>query len=343
MNREEVSITKPKASPAKLIWMVLAAVIVFFLIFEFVTDPTLLAQDLARNASSTHSPEVEQIVSNLRLTDKAKFIFGAVEPSLDGANVFNSACTNPEDSVSSLGCYDPVNQKIHIYYVEEEELNGEMEATAAHELLHAAWERLSHFDRDRISAQLLEVYNSSEYSEMLHKSTESYSENNLLTELHSQIAERIKDLPPELEKHYAAYFEDQDLVVNYYEQYSSVFDKIMAEAEALASEIENARVALDKMYEDYANWVADFNARVESFNTCARDADCSLVNFESRRDGLVEESRKIDAAYEAYEAARVALNAKINTYNSSVKHLKELDYALDSRAAPETKVETKEN
>ena len=340
---EPASAKQPKSSSKKLIFTVFSAVIAYAIIFFFFTDPASLARDLVRNWSTNTSPEIEKLVVNLRLTSKGKFIFGAVDPQIEDATVFNSACTVSESSVSSLGCFDPNTQKIHIYNVESEELAGEIEATAAHELMHAAWERLSNFDRMKLEPYLLAVYNSEEYSEMLHKSTENYAPSDLLTELHSQIAERIKTLPAELENHYAAYFEDQDLIVSYFESYYSMMEKLVEDADTLSKEIDEGRVALQTQADEYEKWLADYNTRVESFNVCARDPDCSLINFETRRDAFIAESKELDAAYEAYEAAREELNAKIDVYNSGVEHLKNLDYALDSRASPEATVETEES
>ncbi len=42
-----------------------------------------------------------------------------------------------------LGCYNPSSRDIYIYNVTNSELDGVKEVTAAHEMLHAAWERLS--------------------------------------------------------------------------------------------------------------------------------------------------------------------------------------------------------
>ena len=346
MNNESVPIaqakTQKKPSLKKIIGTVLAAVIAYVAIYFFFTDPAVLAHDLARNLTTQTPADVEALISNLHLTNKGKFIFGAVDPRIEDADSFNHACTISETSVSSLGCYDLGTQKIHIYNVESEELAGEVEATAAHELMHAAWERLSNFDRMKLEPLLLSVYNSEEYSEMLHKSTENYAPDALLTELHSQLAERVRNLPPELEAHYTAYFEDQDLIVDYFERYYSVMDELIKKSEVLSAEIETGRTALMQQADDYEKWLDDYNARVDAFNVCARDPDCSLVNFESRRDAFIAEGKQIDAAYEAYESARAELNAKIDVYNSGVEHLKNLDYALDSRAGPEVKVDTKE-
>ncbi len=303
-------------------------------VLEFLPNPIGLAFDVVRNLSTYTPTAVEEIISNLRLTDQGKFIFGAVNPQLETADVFNTSCTATESSISSLGCYDPNTQLIHIYLVESDELDGEMEATAAHELLHAAWDRLSNFERARLEPLLMEVYNSDEHHEVLAESTTNYTSNELLTELHSQIGERIKDLPPALEDHYARYFEDQDLVVSYFDAYSSIFEQLIADSESLSSEIEAERAALNKQADEYTAWLEDYNQRVQEFNSCARNPDCSLPNFTAQRNTLVSEGERIDAAYEAYESARAALNAKIDVYNSGVQHLQKLDYALDSRASP---------
>ena len=337
---------KPPKDPAtrnkRLLFDFLVLTIAGVLIYFFAPNPIYLTSDVVRNWMSKPSNNVEQLVLNLRLTEKGKFIFGAVDPQIENRDVFNSTCKTSEESASSLGCYDPTAQKIHIYLVESEELSGEVEATAAHELLHAAWDRLSTYDRNRLESLLMEVYNSPEHHAELAKSTESYGPMNFMTELHSQVAERIKDLPEALEKHYARYFEDQDLVVSYYEKYSSVFDELLKNAEALSAEIEAGRESLNKQASEYETWLNDYNSRVEKFNSCAEDPDCSLVNFETQVANFIAESKKLDDAYAAYETALNALNAKIDDYNSNVLHLQTLDRALNSRSAPETKVETKE-
>ena len=335
---------RPAENPRhKLVVTIISFIIAVGIVYFFIPSPALIFSDLMRNWTTTPSPSIEQLVMNLRLTSRGKFIFGAVDPQLEEKTVFNSACPAAEEDASSLGCYDPNTQKIHIYNVESEELAGEIEATAAHELLHAAWERLSVFERMQIEPLLYEVYNSAEHHDQLAKSTQNYRSEDLSTELHSQIAERIKDLPPALENYYAKYFEDQNLIASYFEKYSSVFDKIMDGASNLLTEIEAGRQALEQKANEYTAWLEDYNTRVQNFNSCARDPECSLVNFESRRDELISEGRRIDAAADAYEADRTALNAKIDEYNSNVEHLRKLDYALDSRSSPGASIETKES
>lgn len=336
---------KPDAKTRRknLIFNTIVLVIAAVLIYFFAPNPFFLCSDVIRNWIYQTPPAVEQLVLNLRLTDQGKFVFGAVDPQIETQAVFNSSCPVAEESASSLGCYDPVKQKVHIYNVESEELAGEIEATAAHELLHAAWDRLSTYDRARLEPLLLEVYNSDEYHEMLVKSTADYSAENFLTELHSQIAERIKDLPSELEKHYAKYFLDQDLIVTYFEQYSSVFSKLVAEAEALAAEIDADRAETDRLAAEYQAWADDYGARVDQFNACAVDPECALANFDAQASTLIAEGKRLDAAYDAYVAAIDALNEKIDRYNSSVVHLQTLDRAMDSRSSPEVKVNESNN
>ena len=340
---------KPPVDPVKrkknLFFDAIVLVVAGILIYFFAPNPLLFASDFVRNWMTSTPAPIETLVANLRLTSKGKFVFGAVDPQLESKDVFNSACPSAEEGASSLGCYDSNLQKVHILYVESEELAGEIEATAAHELLHAAWERLSNYDRSRLEPLLLSVYNSDEYHEQLAESTKDYAPEAFLTELHSQIAERIKDLPPELERHYAKYFEDQDLIVSYFEKYSNVFKDLIAKVKTLLAEIEAERTAVEKQASDYEAWLSDYNARVDKFNNCARDPECSLVNFETKRDELIAEGYKLDAAYATYEAALNTLNAKIDDYNNNFDHLKSLDRALDSRASPksEAKIETEES
>lgn len=333
----------PKNRKKALILDLIALAIAAPLIYFFAPNPFLFASDFVRNWMTSTPAGIEQLVLNLRLTNKGKFVFGAVNPQIENKTVFNSSCPTVEENASSLGCYNSNTQEVHIYNVESEELAGEIEATAAHELLHAAWDRLSNYDRSRLEPLLLEVYNSDEHHAMLAESTKNYAPAELMTELHSQIAERIKDLPPELEKHYAKYFEDQDLIVSYFNQYSSVFKQLQKEAEALSAEIDEARASVAKQEQEYKTWVDDYNSRVENFNACARDYNCTIDNFNAKLAELITEGKKLDSFYATYSAAVDALNAKIDQFNAGVTHLQVLDRALDSRSSPETNIEVKEN
>ena len=157
--------------------------------------------DLISANTFSASTEIKDIESSIRLTDRAKTIFYATHPILETQDAFNDSCNSHDSDISILGCYTSGN--IYIYNINSEELDGIVESTAAHELLHAVWDRMSANNKSAIAALITEVYNDPLYHEMLAEDLETYAESERIEELHSRIGTEISNLPAALEEHYA--------------------------------------------------------------------------------------------------------------------------------------------
>ena len=166
------------------------------------------------SAMSYEEPErVSQIEKDLGLTDNGSLILRASHTMLETENEFNENCCSYDVEISITGCY--AESYIHIYEINYAELDGIMESTVAHELLHAVWERLDGSEKERIGQILREVYNDSRFHGKLLADLGIYESDNFLDELHSRVGTEFKDLPSDLEEHYAKYFKDQDVVVGF--------------------------------------------------------------------------------------------------------------------------------
>src|SRR4051812_36709353 len=90
------------------------------------------------------SAEVASIESRLGLTQKAKATFYRAEPQIDNKAQFNTDCdTRPHEL--ELGCF--YHGRIFVLRIDNESLKTEMDVVTAHELLHAAWTRMSPSER----------------------------------------------------------------------------------------------------------------------------------------------------------------------------------------------------
>lgn len=164
----------------------------------------------------TYTPS-ETIVDYARvttMTDEGLFLFLASRPEIAPSAEFDEQC-GIEQSISAIGCYRPDFRTIFLY-----DLGPGFEpveqVTAAHELLHAVWDRLSNTERaaleplleaeaakradDPAWIELMEFYAVVEPGERVN-------------ELHSFVGSEFSDISPELEAHYARYFEDRSAVV----------------------------------------------------------------------------------------------------------------------------------
>src|SRR5690606_25698564 len=118
-------------------------------------------------------------------------LFYVHNPELLNKVDFQGKCLHTEETIV-LGCYI-TNSKIYVFDVSDERLHGVEEVTAAHEMLHAAYDRLNAKEKTRIDGMLSEVFNQST-DERLKATVESYRKRDpsvVPNELHSIIGTEI--------------------------------------------------------------------------------------------------------------------------------------------------------
>ena len=89
------------------------------------------------------SPELEQYVQRAGLGEEGTFLFFASRPVIASGEEFDNACAARTEGVGILGCYRPSDRSIVLFDVTDDRLDGIEEVVAAHEMLHAAWDRMS--------------------------------------------------------------------------------------------------------------------------------------------------------------------------------------------------------
>lgn len=297
----------------------------------------LLQQDFVKDRltawSFNPSAEISAITEKLNLTDAGKLIFNASTPALESREDFNKHCDSHEEEVSVLGCY--TDRKIYLYDIKTDELSGVVESTAAHELLHAVWERLSSSEQDEIKIKLDQVF--ADHHDLLAEDLESYDESEWTDELYVRIATQIADLPDELEEHYAKYFNDQDAVVAYYDSYITPFRELEEEMRTLEKELGELGAKIDQQTAEYESRANSLSAAVDEFNNCADTINCfsSIQAFTARRNELLAEQAALDALYEELNANIETYNQKVEKYNSSLLRTKELENIINSNVDPD--------
>ncbi|MDX2775889.1 hypothetical protein PV379_00770 [Streptomyces caniscabiei] len=282
------------------------------------------------------SSEIQALADKSGMGDRGEFYFYASQPTLETAEVFNQKCDREEESTAVLGCY--TGGRIYIYNVEDKTLDGIREVTAAHEMLHAAYDRLSEGERQRINALVEEEYaklrTDSAFAERMafYDRTEPGQRDN---ELHSIIGTEVADIDPKLEVHYKAYFTDRNKVVSLHEKYASVFKELQRRSEDLSNQLTKLTDQIEKSVSQYNTDVQQLNGDIESFNTRANTgAFSSEAEFQSERAALSVRADRL-------EAMRTEVNAKIEEYNrlrdeliSVAGQSDALNRSIDSTLAP---------
>lgn len=271
------------------------------------------------------------LAENTKMTDYGKKLFLVHHPQLEDADSFNQNCSIEEQTIV-LGCYI-THRSIHIFDVEDERLQGIREVTAAHEMLHAAYDRLDDTKRKEIDNLNIQFYDSIKRgNERLKKVIDSYAERDLSTvngELHSILATEIRELPPALEEYYSQYFTDRAAVVTYSEQYEDVFVRQQQQIMSLSSQIselegslKERKVTIDDREQSIQSEAARLNQlreseQIEAYNQAVPDYNESVADYR--------------ALIERYNSDVIKLNDLIAEYNDLAVQQKELYNAIDSK------------
>ena len=250
------------------------------------------------------SPEIAQIANDVGLNENGRFYYFASRPELDFAKEFNGECRSREQGNAILGCYK--NQRIYIYNVNDERLNGLKEVTAAHEMLHAAYERLPESDKKAVNTLLEKEYRKNSDAEF---------------------SKRMD--------YYKRYFNNRSQVVALHSKYSDKFKELKQGSASLRKELENLSISINNASLKYNRDISNLNSEINTFNSRAKNGDfSSQEDFLNERRYLIKSTRKleqdranINRYISQYESKRIEYNKLVDESNSMYK-------AMDSTLAP---------
>lgn len=284
----------------------------------------------------TPPARIAELAVDSSMTDYGRHIFYVNHPELiSDVAEFRQNCSQSEQTIV-LGCYHSNQNGIDIYDVKDPRLSGIHEVTAAHEMLHAAYDRLDSTEKEKINAKLQDYYNNHLTDERIQETLQTYEgldSEELVNEMHSIFGTEAADLPAELEQHYKQYFVSRSTVTSLAENYDNEFE---------------SRI---KAWEDYEERRVQLKNEIEVDNK----------NLEQQRDRIVAERRRLDqlrieGRIDEYNSLVSSFNTlvdefnnsvrrlekKIDTYNKLVKEqnsvaqeLRSLNEAIDSRTIPE--------
>ncbi len=282
------------------------------------------------------SQEILAINERVGLTDKGEFSFYSAEPEVAGADTFNEDCPRQEPDSPILGCY--VNGRVFIFDITNPQLDGIEEVTAAHEMLHAVWDRTSDEKRAALRPLLLAAYEKGASPELRERFTyyERSEPDQLDNELHSIIATEIMDVGSELETYYQQFFTDRTAVVSLHLKYSTVFAGLKAQTDSLYEELAALSAQIDEDVATYEAAVAQLSADMNSFNQRANDGSfSSTAQFNAERATLLARSNAVNAQYNQINQNVQLYNQKQALYEQLGTEMEALNKSVDSIEAPQ--------
>jgi hypothetical protein len=169
---------------------------------------------------------VQMLADETAMTPYARHLFYVYHPQIEDATAFNKNCQVTVRAIVQ-GC--TINFRgIYLYNVQDPELNGIEQVTAAYEMLHVGYARLSPSQRTYINGLVMQAFQADKASSpFLEAEEQSYLQTEgaaaVPNELHSMMGTEVAKLPPALETYYKKYFKNRQVIIRYENQYQAVF------------------------------------------------------------------------------------------------------------------------
>ncbi len=280
------------------------------------------------------SSEIAKLATTTTMTETARRLFYVNNPTIEATKSSLNLCKSTEHTIV-LGCY-VVRKGIFLQSVVDPRLQGVMEVTAAHEMLHVAYQRMSLFEQSQLNKQLQAVLQHLQNPRIL-KLVETYNTQDprsVDNELHSILGTEVRNLSPELEDHYRKYFTDRSSIVALSEQYEGVFTALRAKAKTLIQQLVTRKSALEQLVaqvkqeaatvasekadlqgaivsnptNDYSFRVANFNDRVRNYNQLVSQLQAQTDAYNqlvTERNSLILEEKSLVESLENKSTAQV--------------------------------------
>lgn len=262
------------------------------------------------------SAEIEAIAKRTTMTEQGKDIFFVTNPSIDNREEFNAKCPQKEAGLNVLGCYQSGffdGGQISLFRIVDERLVDEIDVTAAHEMLHAAYDRLNYLERQKLDDLLKASVEDIPPKELTDVIRNYITEGNF-NELHSHLGTEYADLPDALEDHYRQYFANRQRIVKVHLGNEALFAACERDGKFQRSSIQSTK----------AN-IASYRSQLDAIRA---EMDRHLAAGETNEyNALVPRHNQL---VNLHNSTVSRYNSSIRAYNSLVERCNALSISLDS-------------
>lgn len=247
---------------------------------------------------------IAALASDDTMTTQARHDFYVNHPALEGKSEFNQHCSSNSEHTIVLGCYVGNQNGIYLLQVSDLRLNGVEQVTAAHEMLHAAYDRLNSSDKKRVDAMLLDYYRHGLNDPRIEANLKIYQKTepgNVVNEMHSIFGTEIAKLPAPLEQYYKRYFTDRAKIAAYAQSYQAEFTSRQAAVKA------------------YDNQLSGLKQQIQAAESDLKQRQTQLTSMQAQMN-----EERSDGNIGSYNQNVEAYNSQVDSYNAEVQSLKEL-------------------
>ena len=275
------------------------------------------------------SPAIARLATTTTMTDTGRKLFYVNQPTIEGHKSSLNLCKSTEHTII-LGCYVP-SKGIFLQEVTDPRLQGVMEVTAAHEMLHVAYQRMTLLEQTQINQRLQSALEKLQNPRII-KLVETYRSQDprsVDNELHSILGTEVLNLSPDLEAHYRKYFTDRSAIVVLSEKYEQVFTALRNKAKTLNAQLGERKLALERLAEQVkqeATSIDSERTNLQSSGTSNSQSDYNsrVSNFNDRVNGYNQIVARLREQTETY-------NQMVTEHNSIALEEKSLVESLENK------------
>ncbi|MDB5162888.1 MAG: hypothetical protein JWO54_922 [Candidatus Saccharibacteria bacterium] len=278
------------------------------------------------------SASIASLDERVQFTDKGLFTFYATQPVVAEPSEFNSKCPRREAGSPILGCYTS-DDRIYVFNMSNVQLDGMKEVTAAHEMLHAVWQRMGTDEQTRLAGLLTAAYEKNASPELRERM--KYYERNepdaISNELHSILGTEVAGLGAELDAYYGQYFENRQVILDLHSKYNTVYQSLYSRADQLYKNMETLSASIETRSTQYDQDVARLSTDIDSFNNRANNGNFDSMNqFNSERAALISRSNQLDSQRSAINRDIATYGQLYDEYQSIASQIEVLNNSIDS-------------
>ncbi len=245
---------------------------------------------------------IQALASYDTMTPYATKLFYVNKPLIESKTAFAIQCPGSSDSTHVIGCYHSGDNGIYLLNVTDSRLNGIIQVTAAYEMLHAGYARLSSSTKTKIDNAMWQYYSSANISSAIKQQMASYAISEpgaKYDELYSVLGTEVGPIPSYLENHYKIYFSNRAKIVAAYNGYQSAFNDRQQEIASIKAQL--------AVLKDQIN---------------ALESSLSTLQSQLNSQQLTLNNDRFSNNFYAYNSAVNSYNATVNQYNSLVNSTK---------------------
>jgi len=255
---------------------------------------------------------VAQLATEDGMTDQAKHVFYVNHPEITATKTFTDNCPVGTEKTVVLGCYLGNDQGIFVYSVDDPRLNGVEQVTAAHEMLHAAYRRLSTSERKKVDAMLTDYYEHDLTDQRIKDTMNAYKKSepkDVVNEMHSIFGTEVPNLPAPLETYYKRYFTDRSKITTFTANYQNEFTSRQSQVTAYDAQLASIKQQIDANESQLTSMKSDLDAQNRQLQAYRSNGQISQYNA-----GVPVYNQAVNA----YNAKLTDTKNLINQYNDIV-------------------------